>query len=106
MTEHMGAAPHERDQNRKEHRNEKPRTLKNRPTAAGLSSFEMLWGYFRREVNHCGLFARIKILVAAAYDFFDHLQQIFSFCPLDYRLFHPRECASLFPVHQKLRNHV
>ncbi len=34
------------------------------------------------------------------------LQTIFPFCPLDHRLFYARECASVFPVHQKLRNYV
>lgn len=79
MTEHVGAAPYERDQNRKGHRNEKPRTLKNRPAAPGLSPIEMLWVYFRREVNHCELFARIKTLVAAAYDFFDRYNRYSRF---------------------------
>jgi hypothetical protein len=71
MTERVEPAPYERAQKGKGHCNEKPRTLKNRPAAPGLSPIEMLWRYFRREVNHCELFARIKILVTTTYDFFD-----------------------------------
>jgi hypothetical protein len=31
---------------------------------------EMLWRHFRREVTHCELFVSVKMLVAAAQDFF------------------------------------
>ena len=36
-----------------------------------LNPIEMLWRHFRREVTHCELFANVKALVAAAYDFFE-----------------------------------
>jgi transposase len=36
-----------------------------------LNPIEMLWRHFRREVTHCELFASVKALIAAAYDFFE-----------------------------------
>jgi len=35
-----------------------------------LNPIEMLWRHFRREVTHCELFATLKLLLAAAADFF------------------------------------
>ncbi|MCA1729093.1 MAG: hypothetical protein LC751_06690 [Actinobacteria bacterium] len=108
MTEHVEPAPYERAQKRKGHCNEKPRTLKNRPAAPGLSPIEMLWRYFRREVNHCELFARIKMLVTATYDFFDHynrysrffLSIIGSFIPGSVQTYflYTRNCVTMFSL--------
>ncbi len=36
-----------------------------------LNPIEMLWRHFRREVTHCELFANVKALIAAAYNFFE-----------------------------------
>lgn len=36
-----------------------------------LNPIEMLWRHFRREVTHCELFETVKVLIAAALDFFD-----------------------------------
>ncbi len=36
-----------------------------------LNPIEMLWRHFRHEVTHCELFANVKALIAAAYDFFN-----------------------------------
>jgi transposase len=42
-----------------------------------LNPIEMLWRHFRREVTHCELFASVKMLVAAAQDFFAR----YNHCP-------------------------
>ena len=42
-----------------------------------LNPIEMLWRHFRREVTHCELFENVKVLVAAAYDFFERYNR----CP-------------------------
>ena len=36
-----------------------------------LNPIEMLWRHLRREVTHCELFETVKVLIAAAKDFFD-----------------------------------
>ena len=36
-----------------------------------LNPLEMLWRHFRREVTHCELFESVKVLLAAAADFFE-----------------------------------
>lgn len=36
-----------------------------------LNPIEMLWRHFRREVTHCELFESVKVLIGAAYNFFD-----------------------------------
>jgi putative transposase len=40
-----------------------------------LNPIEMLWRHFRREVTHCGLFATVHALLAAAREFFDRYNQ-------------------------------
>ena len=42
-----------------------------------LNPIEMLWRHFRREVTHCELFQTVKVLIQAAYDFFDRYNR----CP-------------------------
>lgn len=42
-----------------------------------LNPTEKLWRHFRREVTHCELFETFKVLIEAAYDFF----QRFNRCP-------------------------
>lgn len=42
-----------------------------------LNPIEMLWRHFRREVTHCELFPTIKVLIAAAHDFFERYNR----CP-------------------------
>jgi transposase len=40
-----------------------------------LNPIEMLWRHFRREVTHCELFETVKLLLAAAQEFFDRYNQ-------------------------------
>jgi transposase len=55
-----------------------------------LNPIEMLWRHFRREVTHCELFETVKVLLAAAADFFARYNQ----CPAAVRSIigaHPTE---------------
>ncbi len=40
-----------------------------------LNPIEMLWRHFRREVTHCELFANVKVLIEASYNFFDRFKK-------------------------------